>query len=103
MSDPEIAEIEAVLKSMEQLFRGTVFICIQATPSPTPTQLRAPQPFYPKENLLAIRKLLVAGEARIGPVLPESVAAFAAAALRDCGLSWRAEPPSDAYIAQVMK
>lgn len=101
MTNPDVQAMEEVLRSMEQLLRSTVFICIDATASPTPAQLRALQPFYPSENLLSIRKLVVAGEARIGPVVPDSAAAFAAAALGDCGLTWHPKHPSDEYVAQV--
>ena len=101
MTDPDFEAAEAMLKAAEQLLRCTVFICIDPTPSPDSTQLRALQVFYPRENLLSIRKLVISGSARIGPVLPEVAPEFANAALGTSGLTWHLEPPSESYIAQA--
>jgi hypothetical protein len=82
---------DAMLQRIRAFEESFSWICIDAVASPTADQIKALQTFYPKENLLEIRRRLANGEARIGPIPPDAVDDFAAVALRGTNLSWHAK------------
>ena len=90
MGNPENSPaVQQLLKSIDALEDAMAWICLDPVPSPTAAQLKAVQTFYPTENLVSVRRLLIAGDARIGPFDPEMIDDFAAAALRGTGLTWQ--------------
>lgn len=101
MSDSDLEAAQAALQAMEQLYRCCVFICVEPPSAPTVGQLQALQPFFPGQNFLAIRKGLVAGALRIGPVLPDAAPAFAQAALGGTGLAWHTEAPNESELLRA--
>jgi hypothetical protein len=96
MSDmPLSPEAAAIIEGIKQLEASFAWICIDAVASPSPQQIKAVQTFYPTENLLAVRRMLSDGSAKIGPLDPEMVDDFASAALAETGLTWRARTSAE--------
>jgi hypothetical protein len=74
------------------------WVCVDAVGSPSAEQVKAIQTLFPTDNLLAIRRKLVAGTVRIGPVDPACLDAFADAALAGAGLAWHPDASTEGEL-----
>lgn len=97
----ELALALEALEMAEKLIHECAYLCLDPVPSPTSEQLRAVQAFFPDSNHLALRRELIDGTLRIGPLLPSTVTDFAHLSLRNAGLSWHSEPPSPQDLARL--
>lgn len=97
----ELALALEALEMAEQLIHECAYLCLDPVDAPTVDQLRAVQAFFPEVNQLALRRELMEGTLRIGPLLPSAVTDFAHLSLRNVGLAWHSEPPSPQDLARL--
>jgi hypothetical protein len=102
--DAEDEELHLARETMaiaEQLVRGASYLCIDAVPSPNTPQLLAVQAFFPHDAAEDLRRAMIDGRIRIGPLLPGPVHDFALTSLRGAGLAWHPEPPNAQDLAKL--
>jgi hypothetical protein len=74
------------------------WLCVQADAPLTADQISAVRVFFPQENLLSVRRRIMEGNARVGPLLPETAEEFARSALAGTGLKWDFDAPTEAEL-----
>ena len=102
--DAEDEELHLAMETMamaEQLVRGASYLCIEPVGAPTTPQLLAVQAFFPHDEAAELRRQMMMGRIRIGPLLPGPVHDFAQSSLRGAGLAWHSEPPSAQDLAKL--
>jgi hypothetical protein len=97
----QASDAEEGLRALRSFAGGLVWIRLAVVEKPTPAQLKAVQAHYPKENLLAVRKRMIEGTARVGPFLPELVRDFASAAFEPFDLAWKEEAATNEDLSQM--
>lgn len=97
----ELALALEALEMAEKMIHDCAYLCLDPVTAPTGEQLRAVQTFFPDSNHLQLRRDLMEGSLRIGPLLPSAVTDFAHLALRNAGLSWHTEAPNSLDLARL--
>jgi hypothetical protein len=97
----QTSDAEKGLCALRSFARRFVWIRLAVVEKPTPAQLKAVQAHYPKENLLAVRKRMIEGTARIGPFLPELVQDFSSAAFEPFDLAWKEEAATNEDLSRM--